>query len=300
MGRLVTASISDAPEKLKERGNELFKGGSFQEAAKFYRQAQESSPEDPIYTSNLSAALYELGDYSNAFNAICLAVTKSDPESPDFLQRLSARMAKCLLYGTIDHNVLSQAAIIVNKLESRHSSKEWKMWRALESEANMIAVGSTAAQHRLLDMNKFKSNLNPTLEFFKIGHDIPMSIVDNWGALHTQNVPLPLKQLSLSKISKLSFLFAGVGDARDLCFLILLDDLVSVKYDEKEQVEIKATLFYSYVGIVMPDYCHKRFQMVVTELIGNLQRDRPRLPAWLHVNAGFDSTNHQLSSILVL
>ncbi|SJL14510.1 uncharacterized protein ARMOST_17971 [Armillaria ostoyae] len=303
MGRLVTASISDAPAKLKERGNELFKGGSFREAAKFYRQAQESSPEDPIYTSNLSAALYELGDYSNAFNAVCLAVTKSDPESPDFLQRLSARMAKCLLYGTIDRKVVSQAAIIVNKLESRHSSKEWKMWRALESEADRIAVGSAAAQCRLLNMNKLKSNLNPTLEFFKIGHDIPMSIIDNWGALHTQDVPLSLKQLSLSKISKLSFLFAGVGDARhvfgsliglgrafselgknkrkqfkahltlldihpsvlarDLCFLILLANLVSGKYDEKEQVEIKATLFYSYVGIVMPNYCHKRYANLI-------------------------------------
>ncbi|KAK0442712.1 uncharacterized protein EV420DRAFT_1752253 [Desarmillaria tabescens] len=325
MDRLATASIPDSLAKLKEQGNELFRGGSFHEAAKLYRQAQELSSEDPVYTSNLSAALYELGDYPGAFDAICLAVTKSNAESPDFLQRLSTRMAKCLLYGTVDHTLVSKRASIVEKLESSYHSKEWKMVRAVEYEADRNAAGRVAARSRLLDLNKLKSNLNPTPEFFKIGHDSPMSIIDNWGASYTQDVPLSLNQLSPSKISQLSFLFAGVGDARhvfgsliglgrafaeigknkrkkfrahltlldihpsvlarDLCFLILLDNLVSGKYDEKEQVEIKATLFYSYIGIVMPDYCYQRFQMTVAQLIENLQRDQPRLPVWLHVNA---------------
>lgn len=46
--------------------------------------------------------------------------------------------------------------------------------------------------------------------------------------------------------------------ARDLCLFILLDELVKEGHGEEEAVIIKATLFYSYLGVVMPIYCYTK------------------------------------------
>lgn len=45
---------------------------------------------------------------------------------------------------------------------------------------------------------------------------------------------------------------------RDLCILLLLDELVRKTYDEETTAEIKATIFYIFLGVVIPSYCHKR------------------------------------------
>lgn len=46
--------------------------------------------------------------------------------------------------------------------------------------------------------------------------------------------------------------------ARDLCLLLLLDDLLNDQHSEMDKVEIHATLFYAYVGVIMPSYCYQR------------------------------------------
>lgn len=46
--------------------------------------------------------------------------------------------------------------------------------------------------------------------------------------------------------------------ARDLCILLLLDDLITGDYSTEETAEIRATLFYVYVAPIMPSYCYER------------------------------------------
>lgn len=46
--------------------------------------------------------------------------------------------------------------------------------------------------------------------------------------------------------------------ARDLCILMLLDALMDSTRSENERTEIKATIFYTYVGVVHPEYCSIR------------------------------------------
>lgn len=46
--------------------------------------------------------------------------------------------------------------------------------------------------------------------------------------------------------------------ARDLCIIMLLDSLMDQNTSQTERLEIKATLFYTYVGIVLPEYCFQR------------------------------------------
>lgn len=47
--------------------------------------------------------------------------------------------------------------------------------------------------------------------------------------------------------------------ARDLCILILLNDLMSAERGTELETEIKATLFYVYTAVLMPAYCHERY-----------------------------------------
>lgn len=47
----------------------------------------------------------------------------------------------------------------------------------------------------------------------QIGHDEPMSIVDDWGpGLGENKEPLKLDKLPIPRLSSLAFLFGGVGD----------------------------------------------------------------------------------------
>jgi hypothetical protein len=50
-----------------------------------------------------------------------------------------------------------------------------------------------------------------------------------------------------------------VALTRDLCIMMLLHELCEMG-DNSNMLgtEIKATIFYTYVGVVMPSYCHER------------------------------------------
>ena len=48
--------------------------------------------------------------------------------------------------------------------------------------------------------------------------------------------------------------------ARNLVFLFLLDQLVNYQTITPEtKAEVIATYMYAFIGVVMPDYCHKRW-----------------------------------------
>ena len=65
-------------------------------------QAENADPSDPVYPSNLSAALYEIGDYAKCVDAVIrswnLLKDKADVK-PELIIRLSTRLAKSLCHG---------------------------------------------------------------------------------------------------------------------------------------------------------------------------------------------------------
>lgn len=91
--------------------------------------------------------------------------------------------------------------------------------------------------------------------------------------------------------------------ARDLCVLMLLDQLRNRKLTSIEKIEIKATLMYTFSGISMPSYSSERsvpslalrdaiivlmrliisLQRVIKDLKIRLSEQPPRMPSWLHV-----------------
>jgi len=46
--------------------------------------------------------------------------------------------------------------------------------------------------------------------------------------------------------------------ARDLCVMMLLHSLIDTSKSVMERIEIKATIFYTYFGVVLPGYCYER------------------------------------------
>ncbi|EIM87131.1 uncharacterized protein STEHIDRAFT_167970 [Stereum hirsutum FP-91666 SS1] len=331
---------------LKEKGNDHFKSGRLAQAAKCYAQAEKAAPTDAVYPSNLSAALYELGDYKGSYEAICRSadlLTKEQWESP-LAKRLSARIAKCLRYGVrsgvITPDMAEKAPAVCDKLRSisrqpsgdsapgtaADAASAWDEWDFVKGEMNKVTGNANDARGRLAQMPIFRKPADTEMLYFPIGHDEILNIVEDWGPTYEgSHDPLPLNDIPITCLKPLALLFGGVGDARhvfasiiglqkasasslsrkrsltlkahmtlidvqptilarNLCLFMLLDELMNRSVLDENTIIIKATLFYAYVGVLMPDYCYTKWMSVVRDLRIRLALSPPDIPSWFHVS----------------
>ncbi|KII94960.1 hypothetical protein PLICRDRAFT_33788 [Plicaturopsis crispa FD-325 SS-3] len=309
---------------LKEKGNKLFKDGLLLQAQKLYAQAEAVAPAVPTYSSNLSAALYEQGKYSDCIDALLRswsALHAPDvPADVALSDKLKARMAKALCHAVRSKQRDIKDISVPENMEGTDSW--WGAWKAISSEDASIPA---AAAERMRKLPIFKSAPDPVLEYYIFGHDDVMSLLDPWAK--DGRDALKLADLKEERLSNLSFLFGGIGDARhaygtfidlhrqtnaapkaqkhkfqmlkvhltlvdvqpaalarDILILQLLSDLAHVE-DAAARVEIKATIFYVFCAIVMPGYCHDRVLNTARELCEKICKPVPDVPAWLHVDA---------------
>lgn len=119
-----------------------------------YGKAEIADPKDPVYPSNLSAALYELGDYTGSVEAICRAwsILKDRPDAKaDLVVRLSTRLARALCHGvrarTIAMPDIGTYADVISQLRDLATGKlarptiddvsqSWKEWDTTRVECN--------------------------------------------------------------------------------------------------------------------------------------------------------------------
>lgn len=121
-----------------------------------------------MYPSNLSAALFELGDYASCLRAICRATDRCIRPDDPLLSRLSLRLAKALAYllrrGRIPSTLLDDASKTIERLsalgEASTASEElrraWQQWRRVEIEIKRVSENSLAAQSRLACLPAYK------------------------------------------------------------------------------------------------------------------------------------------------
>lgn len=74
--------------------------------------------------------------------------------------------------------------------------------------------------------------------------------------------------------------------ARNLLMLMMVHSLAHEALDELDRIELQATLVYLFIGWAMPAYCDRRTLTVIIDLIDRLCESPPRLPSWLHLDAG--------------
>ncbi|TFY72532.1 hypothetical protein EVG20_g469 [Dentipellis fragilis] len=294
--------------------------------------AEETSKSEYVYPSNLSAALYEIGDYAGCRDAIFRAWNLMGPKPDQKVGlRLSTRLAKALSYCARQTPETSDAQDMIGKIRTMpqdgtpdpENQRAWKIWDEVCGERQRVVDGGKDALARFSVLPVFRRTVDPTLEFYKIGQDPPLSIIHFWDPQDKD--PMNLKTLSKKNLSELAFLFGGVGDARhvfgsltglyqayqdlnkekrskfkvhltlldiqpaaltrDLLMFMLIDELVSNDFDKETEAEIQACLLYVFFGTVMPSYCFARLQKIIKNLRKGLSNDPPRLPSYIHVDA---------------
>ncbi|KAJ6568362.1 hypothetical protein DFH09DRAFT_1155208 [Mycena vulgaris] len=338
-----------AADEFKNQGNAFFKSGNIAEASKCYAKAEELCPTNPVYASNLSAALFEEGDYLSCVATIDRWCKLHGPKSASggteeldpslaptraLALRLSGRLAKALGHGvrtgSVSQKQIDDIGTTISQLELVGEAGEpelrrlWADWHHIAREIGDRDENRAEARARFSDLPIFRKTPKLILEYFNIGQDALMSLVDGWGPDH--EAPIALDNISHEKLSRISFLLGGVGDARhvystlvglhrahkkldekrqeslrahitlldihpaalarDLCILLLLEQLVDTPTESSTtRAEILATMFYTFAGVVMPEYCYSRLEQVMQHLKISLKGDVPGIPSWIHVDS---------------
>ncbi|KAJ7708983.1 hypothetical protein B0H17DRAFT_1124763 [Mycena rosella] len=336
-----------AAEELKNKGNVFFKLGDVTEASKCYAKAEELCPTNPVYASNLSASLFEEGDYLLCVTTIdrwCKlhGEPKTNPSADPspapnnaLALRLSGRLAKALSHGvrsgSMSQKQIDDLGATISELELVGSNGEpdlrrlWADWNIIAREAGARDGKVAQARARFSVLPIFRKTAKPILEYFNIGQDPLMSLIDDWGPNHSE-ASIKLESMSDQDISQMSFLLGGVGDARhvhstlvgihraykkldkkrqeafrvhitlldihpaalarDICILLLLEQLINTPAESSvTRAEILATMFYTFAGVVMPEYCYSRLEKVMQDFKLSLTDNGPELPSWIHVDS---------------
>ncbi|PIL28785.1 hypothetical protein GSI_08829 [Ganoderma sinense ZZ0214-1] len=259
---------------LKQRGNELFKAGSLTEAAELYAKAEHADPIDPVYPSNLSAALYEIGDYAKCADAVMrswnLLKDKTDAK-PDLILRLSTRLAKSLCHG-VRAGTVSQDSLVKYKEDimllqeaaakrpasaaaGQEHGRVWEDWETVKLEMDDYAKKGEACLGGLSRLPLFLKSLDHAREFFSMGQDEIIDLTRGWGP--RDKYPLDLLKLPESQLSEVAFLFGGVGDGRHVLGTLsgLYEAYKKLPAAKKSKFKAHLTLLDIHDGTMARDLC---------------------------------------------
>ncbi|KAJ7114133.1 hypothetical protein C8R44DRAFT_231652 [Mycena epipterygia] len=184
--------IAAAADDLKNRGNAFFKSGNVKEASECYAKAEELCPTNPVYSSNLSAALFEEGDYLSCVKTVDRwwklhgpnSLNGSDPGGPysSLALRLSGRLAKALSHGVRSGSVSPQlihdigATIADLQLAGLAGEPElrrlWVEWDHIGRETGDREENIAEARARFSALPIFRKTPKPILEFFTVSRRV--------------------------------------------------------------------------------------------------------------------------------
>ncbi|KAJ7452811.1 hypothetical protein FB451DRAFT_1373943 [Mycena latifolia] len=211
--------------RAKEKGNKAFKESNWFLATQRYQQAEQLDHANPVYPSNLSAALFEMGDYSACVAAILRSCSQLDFETNTnaaLASRLSVRLAKSLSQAFAAGNPIPLTALSeqIDRIKKAGpatgpESNAWAMWHALALDPSH-ALQVEHARARLLKLPILKQVPETVCEYFTISHDDVKSMLDKSAELlpGAGEDAIYLGRLAHDQLSSLTFLLGGVGDAR--------------------------------------------------------------------------------------
>lgn len=165
--------------------------------------ASALAPSDPAPLSNLSAATFETGDYENCvhFGTEALTLLEAEAEDDSRKQKLFTRLAKAKLHQCMPDDAKSLLGRLApgQETEALRDAVERMATGLAGSPSNREALRET-----LLQLPRYKPHLTGEADYFSVGHDVPES---QYGE-------------TLQKTTKdaevVSFLFCGIGDARNM------------------------------------------------------------------------------------
>ncbi|KAK8851162.1 hypothetical protein PGQ11_013641 [Apiospora arundinis] len=275
----------------RERGNALYKAGNLTEAESAYNQAVRLAPTDPRPLSNATAVKFEMGNYIGAaiFCEKVLKLLQNAPD-PDLEEKVRVRMGKSYMLARRP----AQAAKAVGTLPEASEGKQQveQSIQAMEASDKLFSEPAKLRREMMERLSRFKFVVQDEPEYYSVGHDDPE--------------PEFNLEMANSKQDDYSFLFAGVGDARNLFATLitigsmatsnpalssnkfhftLLDikpsvfarDLLIFRLllDTKHKSKIKASetlavISYLFTASTMPAWAYSRAQTAITDLLREL------------------------------
>ncbi|KAI0843718.1 hypothetical protein F5Y06DRAFT_9719 [Hypoxylon sp. FL0890] len=284
--------------KIRERGNDLYRKGKLGEAVKAYEKAASLAPSDPSPLSNLSAANFEAGKYSECvdFATKALSLLKDDANAAVARQRLLIRQAKAYLH-------LSRLEEAVKLFDQLNPTKEKEDLSNLCNGSKEFATFSAqlaSSREAILQLPRLRPSIQDEPDYFGPGHDEAKS-------LYT-----PELEKSAGDDPVLSIMLCGCGDARhffqtllryssrkkgaqklcatlldhkpaviarDLIFFSLLE---KATIDEESKEITLLSLSYLYCTQIIPPFVWEQLQETINDLVRKLEKkQQPLTSAWL-------------------
>lgn len=114
-----SSTAKDKSTDARNRGNDLYRKGLFDEATKAYFEALSLTPNDSAPLSNLSAVRFELGDYPGAtmYAEKALKLLSNEADSHPKKQKLLSRLARAQILQ------LQGAAPLISRLETSDTAR---------------------------------------------------------------------------------------------------------------------------------------------------------------------------------
>lgn len=212
---------TEQADTARQQGNEFYKAGQINAgeseailwfgkeahteviAIKAYNTAVALAPSDPTPLSNLSAASFEAGDYAKCieFGTKALDILEGEADDDTRKQKLFVRLAKAHLHlfqSDKAEPLLAKLTAAGPEPEAlRDASKRMTLVRSEVTSKKVL-------QETLFQLPRYKPHLTAEADYFSVGHDVPDS--QYGGTLR--------KTTKDAKV--VSFLFCGIGDARNL------------------------------------------------------------------------------------
>ncbi|THY50605.1 hypothetical protein D6C99_04740 [Aureobasidium pullulans] len=284
----IASTAEEKSTQARNRGNDLYRKGLFDDATKAYFEALSLTPNDPAPLSNLSAVQFELGNYSGSevYAEKALKLLEDEEDTNVKKQKLFVRLAKAKILTSKD------AALVATKVESSVEKD-----KILKSMAMNIASKKSSSWSKILDeLSIYRPSLEAEGEYYAVGHDPPNPELDS---------------KIISSKGDLSWMFAGIGDARN--FFATLIHLDKAEHDKKTKrkfhfslLDLKAAamakvlvllhllnqigdrgaltcLAYVFGSIIMPAFAYDKLQQAVTALVDKLQAGSP-VADWIYIS----------------
>jgi hypothetical protein len=274
-------------------------------AISLYQKSADAASDDPAPLSNLSAAYFEYGDYNASITASdrSLALTKDEGKR----QKLYARKAKSLVHLLQYDTALETVDMLQDGAEKTKFLEI--IQKSLSSRSVEGADDTLTIQKKLIsELPRYKEMIRNIPEYFVVGHDVPESLYN--------------PELLDNGRDKISLLFAGVGDARNLhmtfliagfdkksadkCFhftvvdhkapviardiliLLMIHEFSNILFDEEEKAGslIFPLFYYTYLAPIMPPLLHDVLQLKIADAIAMMEQPE-LMPAFLDVPIAF-------------
>ncbi|TFK84367.1 hypothetical protein K466DRAFT_625040 [Polyporus arcularius HHB13444] len=228
-------------------------------------QAEADDSSNPVYPSSLSAALYEIGHYTQCVSAVLRAsrlISDASEENGPLVARLSVRLANALGHGVRAGAILTTAitarAKDIERLRSMlydvaddtaqaMLNSAWAEWAITSAEMDLFAHKRAPSLIALSRLPMVCKPLDPIKEFFPTGNDDLLDLTEGLGPQHVDS----------KRPSSLAFLFGGVGDARHVMSTLcgLSSKYANFPADKKGVFQAHLTLLDIHAATIARDLC---------------------------------------------